>query len=158
MSARRLVQAEQLPTVTVIEDSNPLSDSMPVESPPVTKAIAELLDAIRASSPAANLDLVSRAANFAISAHAADLRRSGEPYVIHPIAVASILAKIHLDSETIAAALLHDVVEDTEISLETIRTEFGQRVALLVDGVSKLGRIHWPSDQTDGARSREKAH
>jgi GTP pyrophosphokinase len=72
--------------------------------------------------------------------------------------VAAILASIHLDSETIAAALLHDVVEDTDVSLETIRTEFGQRVALLVDGVSKLGRIHWPSDQVESASAREKAH
>ena len=86
------------------------------------------------------------------------MRRSGEPYVVHPIAVATILARMHLDSETIAAALLHDVVEDTDVTVEHIRTEFGPRVALLVDGVSKLSRIHWPADQTEGARSREKAH
>ncbi len=158
MSARRSVQAEQSPTITVIEDSTLLSHSMPVESVAVTDAVAQLLQSIKSSSPAANLDLVTRAANFAIAAHGTDLRQSGGPYVVHPIEVATILARIQLDSETIAAALLHDVIEDTDITLETIRNEFGQRVALLVDGVSKLGRIHWPSDQVESASSREKAH
>jgi GTP diphosphokinase / guanosine-3',5'-bis(diphosphate) 3'-diphosphatase len=158
MSARRSGQAEQSPAIALIEDSSLLSNSMPVESPAVADAVTQLLESVHASSPTANLDLVQRAARFAIAAHGTDLRQSGDPYVVHPIAVATILARIHLDSETIAAALLHDVVEDTPVTVDAIRTEFGPRVALLVDGVSKLGRIHWPSDQPDGASSREKAH
>jgi len=158
MSARRSVPAEQSPIVNLVEDSTLLSHSMPVESVAVTDAVMQLLESIRITSPTANFELVTRAANFSIAAHGEALRRSGEPYVIHPIEVASILARIHLDSETIAAALLHDVIEDTDVTLETIRTEFGSRVALLVDGVSKLSRIHWPSDQVESASSREKAH
>ena len=70
-------------------------------------------------------------------------RQSGEPYAMHPIAVATILAHMQLDAETIAAALLHDVIEDTPITLERVESQFGGRVARLVDGVTKLGRIPW---------------
>ena len=85
----------------------------------MTDAVCQLLGTIKSTSPAANLDLVTRAADFAIRAHGSDSRKSGEPYVVHPIAVATILARMHLDSETIAAALLHDVVEDTDVTVGT---------------------------------------
>src|SRR5262245_25947568 len=107
MSARRSVQAEQSPAITLVEDSTLPSSSVPAESTTVTNAVAHLLESLRTTSPAANLDLVRRAADFAIVAHGDALRKSGEPYVVHPIEVATILARIHLDSETIAAALLH---------------------------------------------------
>ena len=77
---------------------------------------------------------------------------------MHPIAVATILARMQLDAETIAGALLHDVIEDTPITLERVESEFGERVARLVDGVTKLGRIPWTADDGEGAGSREKAH
>src|SRR5690606_10273306 len=123
----------------------------------ISEALDRLLTAITESSPAANLDLIKRAALFAVAAHGADLRRSGEPYVLHPIAVAGILARIQLDAETIAGALLHDVVEDTPVTLDQLEEEFGPRVARLVDGVSKLGRIPWTRDDAETASSREKA-
>jgi GTP pyrophosphokinase len=127
-------------------------------TPEIENALAALLESIRESSPAANLDLVTRAAHVAIAAHGDDIRVSGEPYVLHPIAVATILARIQLDAETIAGALLHDVIEDTPLPLERIEAEFGPRVARLVDGVTKLGRIPWTTDDVDHAGSREKAH
>ena len=159
MSARRSVQAEQSPTITLVEDSTLLSNSMPVESVAVTDAVAQLLESIKSSSPAANLDLVTRAANFAIAAHGADVRKSGEPYVIHPIAVATILARIQLDSETIAArAAPRRHRRHAQSRWRRSAVEFGPRVALLVDGVTKLGRIPWTADDVEGAGSREKAH
>lgn len=125
-------------------------------SPEIEAALASLLHTIETSSPMANLPLVERAARYAIAAHGADRRKSGEPYVIHPLAVAEILAWIQLDSETIAGALLHDVVEDTPVTLEQIEEEFGPRIARLVDGVSKLGRIPWTGDDSESRGSREK--
>ena len=122
----------------------------------VEDCLDALLDTIATSSPSANLDLVKRAALVAVEAHGGEVRRSGEPYILHPIAVASILARIQLDTETIAAALLHDVIEDTPVSLERIESEFGARVARLVDGVTKLGRIPWTTDDGETPGSREK--
>src|SRR5438105_11891807 len=80
----------------------------------------------------------------ALAAHATtgQLRLSGEPYIEHPLAVAGILADLRLDADTLAAALLHDTVEDTEVTLDRVRTEFGDHVARLVNGVTKLGKIH----------------
>ena len=87
------------------------------------------------------IDRIKKAYFLAKDAHKAQFRRSGEPYIIHPVAVARILAEMNLDSESVCAALLHDVVEDTDYSLEDIRKLFGENIALLVDGVTKLGEI-----------------
>ena len=119
-------------------------------------ALDTLLETIKTAAPAANLDVILRAASLAVEAHGTDIRKSGELYVLHPIAVATILAKIQLDVETIAGALLHDVIEDTSIPLARIEAEFGVRVARLVDGATKLGRIPWTADDDETAGSREK--
>lgn len=88
-----------------------------------------------------DLDKITRAYELAQSAHSGQLRSSGEPYISHPIAVAYLLLEFFMDTDTIAAALLHDVVEDTEISLEFVKKKFGADVALLVDGVTKIGLV-----------------
>ncbi len=85
--------------------------------------------------------LIMRAYNYAKSAHDGQLRKSGEPYIIHPVEVAYIVSTLELDDYAICAALLHDVVEDTSVTLEDIKTEFGPEIAELVDGVTKLGKI-----------------
>lgn len=103
----------------------------------------------------ANVELIERALRLAIAAHEGEQRRSGEPYVFHPIETATILTEIRLDAETVVGALLHDVVEDSGISLETIQEQFGQRVATLVDGVTKLSRLPWTGDDEPPARERE---
>jgi GTP diphosphokinase / guanosine-3',5'-bis(diphosphate) 3'-diphosphatase len=161
MSPRRSAALERVteatPTLAAVDAAPLVLLSPPELTPQISEAIESLIETIRTSSPAANLDLVKRAAHFAVAAHGADMRRSGEPYVLHPIAVATILAHIQLDAETIVGALLHDVVEDTSVSLEQIEAEFGSRAARLVDGVSKLGRIPWTRDDNDGGSSREKA-
>jgi len=85
-----------------------------------------------------DLDVITRAYQLAQKAHEGQVRKSGVPYIMHPIAVAGILANLHMDAVTIAAGFLHDVVEDTEITLDHLREQFGPDVALLVDGVTKL--------------------
>ena len=117
---------------------------------------AELLARVKHLTPHADLDLLRRAYLFAQEAHADQTRASGEPYVSHSVAVASILADLRLDAVTITAALLHDVPEDTSHTLEEIRSKFGPEVAGLVDGVTKLGRIEWKSREERQAENLRK--
>lgn len=121
-----------------------------------TKCWQDLVRKIRKYNPQADLTLVEKAYHKAAAAHADQLRQSGEPYITHPLAVAYILAQLELDLVTIAAALLHDVVEDTGVSLEEIRQEFGEEVALLVDGVTKLSRIEYRSKEEQQAENWRK--
>jgi len=100
---------------------------------------------IRSYNPSADLRGVEDAYAFALEHHAGQMRKSGEPFITHPIEVAMILASLNLDTATIQAALLHDVVEDSAVSLKEVRERFGDEVAVLVDGVTKLGRIKFDS-------------
>ena len=108
-----------------------------------------LMVELRKSYPQEKLDLVKEAYNVAKTAHGEQKRRSGEPYIIHPIAVAEILADLGMDCESIEAALLHDVVEDTTVPLEDIREKFGDDVAEMVDGVTKLTKIKYTADKVE---------
>ena len=96
---------------------------------------------LRESGRSYDKELIDRAFAVADKAHSGVKRRSGEPYITHPLSVASLLAELGLDSESIAAALLHDVVEDTDVTKGDIESQFGSEVANLVDGVTKLGQI-----------------
>ncbi|MFN3285328.1 MAG: RelA/SpoT family protein [bacterium] len=115
-----------------------------------------LLERVREVQPQADLDLLKRAYAFAVRAHQGQFRRSGEPYVMHSVAVAHILADLRMDPTTVAAALLHDVPEDTPQSLEEVRREFGDEIATLVDGVTKLGKIQWRSQEEKQAENLRK--
>ena len=108
-----------------------------------------LIARIRKYHPSTDVSMIKRAYDLAQEAHGDQCRKSGEPYIIHPLWVAIILADLEMDKETIAAGILHDVVEDTQISEEEIRRDFGDDVALLVDGVTKLGRLSYSSDKLD---------
>src|SRR6266511_4304543 len=93
------------------------------------------------------LATLRRACVFAAAAHEGQERASGDPYIAHPLAVALTLAELRLDIAALVAAVLHDVPEDTEVSLDEIEREFGAEIAHLVDGVTKLGNLHWqPED------------
>lgn len=109
----------------------------------------QLLDTIREYHPSADISQVEKAYHIADEAHKNQVRKSGEPYIIHPIYVAIILAKLEMDKETIIAGLLHDVVEDTVMTDEEITKEFGPEVALLVDGVTKLGQLSYDADKIE---------
>lgn len=102
---------------------------------------SSLLDKMKSYDPRAQTDLVGRAYDYAQEKHEGQMRSSGDPYFSHPVAVAEILAGMHLDSATIATALLHDTVEDTSASIEDIQKKFGDEVARLVEGVTKLSKI-----------------
>ena len=101
-------------------------------------------------------ELIKKAYVFANIAHEEQLRKSGEPYINHPIEVAKILADLRLDKESIAAGLLHDVLEDSEINQDLIAKEFGQNVLNLVDGVSKLDQIEYSENKNTQADSFRK--
>ncbi len=105
------------------------------------KTVEDLLNKIRKYLPNADLSLITRAYSFSEKAHTGQFRRSGEPYIAHPLSVAAILADLRLDLESIVTGLLHDTVEDTYVTLEDVRREFGDTVALLVDGVTKISQI-----------------
>jgi GTP pyrophosphokinase len=100
-----------------------------------------VIEQARTYLPEPDLDIVRRAYEVAASAHDGQVRNSGEPYIKHCLAVAQMLAELHLDSDTLAAALLHDTLEDTDVTLELLRRDFGEQVATLVDGVTKLSQI-----------------
>ncbi len=119
--------------------------------------IADILAAIAEYHPNDNLALVEKAYLYAAEAHRGQMRKSGEPYIIHPIAVAGTLAGLMLDATTVAAGFLHDCVEDNDgICREDIEREFGAEVALLVDGVTKLNRLDFTSKEEQQAETLRK--
>lgn len=109
----------------------------------------ELINSVKKYHPSADLSMIEKAFNIAYHAHKEQKRKSGEPYIIHPLCVGIILADLELDKETIVAGLLHDVVEDTVMTTEEIAHEFGDEVALLVDGVTKLGQLSYSTDKIE---------
>jgi len=116
----------------------------------------ELLSDIEAYNPEVDRELLARAFRFAADAHEGQQRRSGEAFIRHPWGAAMILAELRQDEQTIAAALLHDVVEDTETEIDEVRTEFGDEIAQLVEGVTKLTRIHFQSREQAEAENYRK--
>jgi len=110
---------------------------------------AQLISSIHKYHPSEDLTLVNKAYQIARDAHAEQVRKSGEPYIIHPLYVAIILAELEMDKETIVAGLLHDVVEDTVLTDAEITEQFGAEVALLVDGVTKLGQLSYDADKVE---------
>jgi guanosine-3',5'-bis(diphosphate) 3'-pyrophosphohydrolase len=118
--------------------------------------IDELIAEVADYNPEVDRDLLSRAFRFAAKAHQGQQRRSGEDFLHHPYAVAHICAELELDDVTIASALLHDVVEDTDVTLEDVHAEFGEEIANLVDGVTKLTRVQFQSREQTQAENYRK--
>jgi RelA/SpoT family (p)ppGpp synthetase len=118
--------------------------------------VRRLVETLESYLPDEQVARVLEAYEFGAAAHLGQTRKSGEPYITHPVAVAQELGEMHLDSEAICAAILHDVVEDTEASLNEIREKFGEEVALIVDGVSKLDQIQFRSRAEAQAESFRK--
>ena len=120
------------------------------------KSREEFLQTIADYNPKYDLELIGRAYDKAKEMHEGQLRKSGEPYLIHPLAVAEILADLGMDEDTIVAGLMHDVVEDTPYTSEELREEFGEEVELLVDGVTKLGSLKFESKEQRQAENLRK--
>lgn len=120
------------------------------------KTIDEVVEQYLTYGKQSDAEFIRRAFEYAQTAHLGQLRRSGEPYITHPVAVAMILAELQLDATTLAAALLHDVVEDTKVTDEEIVRQFGAEVAALVDGVTKLKRIKFDSSEEQQAENLRK--
>ena len=108
-----------------------------------------LIARVRKYHPSADITMIEKAYQIGKEAHKNQFRKSGEPYIIHPLWVAIILADLEMDKETIVAGMLHDVVEDTTMTLDEISAEFGEEVALLVDGVTKLGQLNYSKDKLE---------
>lgn len=109
----------------------------------------ELIASVKKYHPSTDISLIEKAYKTADTAHKGQVRKSGEAYIIHPLCVAIILAELELDKETIVAGLLHDVVEDTVMTVAEIASEFSEEIALLVDGVTKLGQLSYDADKVE---------
>lgn len=133
-------EAEEVSTASRVRSSLSWFGS---KSRNIDPQIQALVSALRANHPKANIDLIQRAYKTAEKYHQGQMRKSGEPYITHPVAVATILAEIGMTATTLAAALLHDTVEDTEYSLKQLAEEFGEEIAQLVDGVTKLDKVNY---------------
>src|SRR6185295_4756043 len=118
--------------------------------------LSDILTKVGNYHPAADLDLIKKAYVFAAKAHDGQTRRSGDPYVVHPLSVASIISELRLDVPSVCAGLLHDAVEDTSATVEELQALFGQEVAFLVDGVTKLGKISWTTREERQAENFRK--
>src|ERR1041384_2062589 len=132
-----------------------LSRLRPVEAEPATKLDA-LLRAVKANNPKADVKLIEHAYEYAAEHHADQYRASGERFIEHPLEVAAILADMNMDTTTIVAALLHDVVEDTDITVEDVEREFGEETAGIVDGVTKLDKVTFQSKEAHQAETIRK--
>lgn len=145
-----------MPEKIVLEQDNNIKTNE-VERPVDTPAdftspevlYQDLINEIKKYHPSSDLSEIEKAYKVASAAHEGQKRKSGEPYIIHPLCVAIILAELELDKETIIAGLLHDVVEDTVMSSEDVAKEFGAEVALLVDGVTKLTQLNYQHDKIE---------
>lgn len=118
--------------------------------------LQELLDKIKQYNSKCDTEIIIKAYNFADVAHQGQVRESGEPYITHPAAVACLLVELGLDTSTIAAGVLHDVIEDTKYTYEDIKTNFNDEIAYLVDGVTKLGRIEYKTKEEQQADNIRK--
>ena len=142
-SKNNLFNEEVKSDIKIYRTQDDIEDSKPDE------LYDRLIDTIKGYHPSVDFSMIKKAYELAVSAHEDQMRKSGEPFVIHPIYVAIILAEIELDKESIIAGLLHDVVEDTDHTLEDISKMFNSEIALLVDGVTKLSNINYSQDRVE---------
>ena len=131
-----------------VTDCNKLTEPLKEQLSP-EQLYQRLIATIREYHPSGDISQIEKAYQVAKEAHKEQKRKSGEPYIVHPLCVAIILAELEMDKETIIAGMLHDVVEDTSVTLDEIKEQFGEDVALLVDGVTKLTRLSWDGDKVE---------
>ncbi|MCQ2610013.1 MAG: HD domain-containing protein, partial [Lachnospiraceae bacterium] len=122
---------------------------MPKEGEDPDKVFLILLEAIKSSFSKEEVEKFEKAYDVAKKLHSGQKRRSGEDYIVHPLCVAIILYNLHMDLETIIAGVLHDTVEDTKYTLDDCKRDFGESIARIVDGVTKLGKLSYTSDTVE---------
>lgn len=142
------LEANNSENIAVVKKSkNPIVATKDFTSP--DELYQQLIDKVRQYHPSADVSQIEKAYRVASKAHEGQYRKSGEPYIIHPLNVALILADLELDKESIIGGLLHDVVEDTPMTLDEVEKEFGKEVATIVDGVTKLGKLSYDADKIE---------
>src|SRR5450432_133433 len=122
----------------------------------MTEAVRQIVSSVSGYDPGADVALIQRCFDFAAERHAGQRRRSGDPYVVHPVGVARIISDLRLDVPSVCAGLLHDCVEDTSATAEDIGRLFGQEIQFLVEGVTKLGQIAWTTREERQAENFRK--
>src|SRR6185503_3536231 len=122
----------------------------------MTEAVRQIVNTVSAYDPGADVALIERCFDFASERHAGQRRRSGDPYVVHPVGVARIISELRLDVPSVCAGLLHDCVEDTSATAEDIGRLFGTEIQFLVEGVTKLGQIPWTTREERQAENFRK--
>ena len=118
--------------------------------------IYDVINTLKKNRKKVNTKLILKSYNFAKEKHKEQKRLSGEEYIIHPVNVAAILSQINLDDATICAAILHDVIEDTEVTKEELEREFGKEIAIMVDGVTKLGKLQYTTREEEQVENYRK--
>ena len=129
--------------------NRPAATSVPADFTSPEQLYKKLIDKVISYHPSADISMIEKAYNLAMSAHKDQLRKSGESYIVHPLCVANILAELELDKESIVAGILHDVVEDTDITTSQVSEMFSEEIALLVDGVTKLTQLKYSKDKVE---------
>jgi GTP pyrophosphokinase len=124
--------------------------------PPPDPRLAEIIEKVQRTRPGEDLALLQRAYVFAARQHSSQRRASGEPYLSHPLAVATVLAELGMDVTTVCVGLLHDVVEDTRVEPQALEREFGAQVARLVEGVTKINRLDFFNPEVRQAENLRK--
>ena len=153
--------AEPAPVVGAVDLGGAVGTAAPGISTPrlgleVSAGVGGVIAALERHGYTKDLDVVRRAHAVAAEAHKGQTRASGDPYIVHPVAVSTIVAELGLDPASAAAALLHDAVEDTDITIDKVRADFGPQVAAMVDGVTKLDRIRFESKEAQQAATMRK--
>lgn len=129
--------------------NRPAATSVPADFTSPAQLYQKLIDKVVSYHPSADISMLEKAYNLAMAAHKEQRRKSGEPYIVHPLCVANILAELELDKESMVAGILHDVVEDTDITIAQVAEMFSEEVALLVDGVTKLTKLKYSKDKVE---------
>src|SRR6202162_1492358 len=161
MATVRQTIPEEVPgTATASEGSFPLAvraaEATPVDPPSITQRFEALLRRVQANRPSEDVSLIRKAWDFCVKHHEGQMRASGEPYIIHPLEVAEVLVELKMDATSIAAGLLHDSVEDTPATNEEIAEEFGDQVAHIVEGVTKIDKIQFANREDRQAENVRK--
>lgn len=129
--------------------NRPAATSVPADFTSPEQLYNKLIERVISYHPSADISMLEKAYKLALNAHKDQLRKSGEPYIVHPLCVANILAELELDKESIVAGILHDVVEDTDFTITQVAEMFSEEIALLVDGVTKLTQLNYSMDKVE---------